>query len=168
MRRGFTLVEIIVAITIFSIAVLLLYRVTETLRISNASLEHHSSKIEGSNKLLEVMKLDFLYTDDNQTTVLEGRIYDAISFRSRHSLYGISNPYISYWVSKDKRLWRIESSLDLNFTIKDEHLMYMKFDELKSDMAKFKVYDGNGTKLLFLEEKEKEPLLLELSFSGTS
>ena len=165
-RKGFTLVEVIIAITIFSIAVLLLYRVNETLTLSNASLIKHSASSNEKSDFLQTLRLDFLYSDNNISEIKKGDKFDAINFNSRHSLYDISSPYIEYHVSKDRRLWRLESSVDLNFTITDDKFLFIKFDELAKDITRFKVYDGNGTKLFIIEQNNKDAIVLELTHQG--
>ncbi len=140
-----------------------MYRVTESLRVANGNLKRHSEIAKNDNLLLENFKLDFLYSDEGNVTYKKGERFDAIMFTSRHSLYGISRPYIEYHVSKNKKLWRVESSIDHNLTIEDEHFMYVKFDAIARDVERFKVYEANGSKLVYIQSAGKEPLFFELA-----
>jgi len=108
-HTAFTLIEMLISVTIFSVMVLYLYRTYSSLNLSNGNLKVEVNKIK---KIDAIRKLIFLDT----TLALQGKITivnrekneDFVFFQSSHSIHRRFNPYIVYMV-KNAHLYRLES-----------------------------------------------------------
>jgi prepilin-type N-terminal cleavage/methylation domain-containing protein len=109
LRTAFTLIEMLISITIFSIMMLYLYNTYSSLNISNNNLKTEVDKIKKIDKIRKVIFLDF-------TLAIKGKVdiqnrdkdEDFVFFQSSHSIHRRFNPYIAYMV-KEKHLYRLES-----------------------------------------------------------
>ncbi|SFV70774.1 hypothetical protein MNB_SM-5-1479 [hydrothermal vent metagenome] len=111
-RSAFTLIEMLIAVSIFSIMMLYLYKTYSTLNISNANLEKEVSKIQKIQKIKKVIFLDFTLGIFNPRGMVlinnREKNEDFVVLQSSHSLHRRVNPYVTYIV-KDKILYRLES-----------------------------------------------------------
>jgi len=109
LRTAFTLIEMLISITIFSIMMLYLYNTYSSLNISNNNLKTEVDKIKKIDKIRKIIFLDF-------TLAIKGKVdiqnrdkdEDFVFFQSSHSIHRRFNPYIAYMV-KEKHLYRLES-----------------------------------------------------------
>jgi prepilin-type N-terminal cleavage/methylation domain-containing protein len=113
MRRGFTLIEMMISITILAIMMVFLYQSYASLNISNAVLKNATQGIQEIELKKRVIFLDFSLAvrgDANATlNILNQETNEDVLFmQSAHSLHRRYNPYIGYFV-KEKQLYRIES-----------------------------------------------------------
>ncbi len=105
MKKGaFTLIEMIVAIAVFSISILLLYGVINTFKKKqqqeiNIYKSYHNTKEAKKLIYKDLISEKKLFLDN------ENRLF---IFQSKNSLYGITAPYIAY-VLKNRILYRVES-----------------------------------------------------------
>jgi len=111
-KQAFTLIEMMISITILSIMMIFLYQTNATLHLSNANLKNESEALTKIQKIKQVVYLDFLSAvndANNSISILQrDKKEDFVSFMSKHSLHQRINPYITYIV-KDKKLYRLES-----------------------------------------------------------
>lgn len=127
-RTAFTLIEMLISITIFSIMMLYLYNTYSSLNLSNNKLKNEVDKIKKIDKIRKIIFLDY-------TLAIKGKVEienrdkdeDFVFFQSSHSIHRRFNPYIVYML-KDKHLYRLESlkkissyelSSDAEFDIED-------------------------------------------------
>ena len=112
-KKGFTLIEMIIAVAIFSLAMILLYNVINTL---NKTKDREIASYKQYHKLQELKRLfyqDLMYATQLQIDNPKKRVL----FKTKNSLYGYNNPYIEY-ILKKRILYRVESyrKLSLNPT----------------------------------------------------
>ena len=115
LRKGFTLIELIIAIMILTIMMIFLYQSYAQLNLSNATLKKEVTQLSKIQKLKKAIYLDFLLIipssiKTQKSVIIQNRDTkeDAVFFQSSHSLHKRYNPYISYIV-KNSRLYRLES-----------------------------------------------------------
>ena len=114
LRTAFTLIEMLISITIFSIMMLYLYNTYSSLNISNNNLKTEVDKIKKIDKIRKIIFLDF-------TLAIKGKVdiqnrdkdEDFVFFQSSHSIHRRFNPYIAYMV-KEKHLYRLESLKEIS------------------------------------------------------
>ncbi len=112
LRAAFTLIEMLIAVSIFSIMMLYLYKTYSTLNISNANLKGEVSKIQKIQKIKKLIFLDFTLAIYNPADMIHidnrEKNEDFVVFQTSHSVHRRINPYVTYIV-KDKKLYRLES-----------------------------------------------------------
>ncbi len=117
MKRGFTLIEMIIAVAIFSLAMILLY---DVINILNKTKDREIASYKQYHKLQELKRLfyqDMMYSSqlkiDNSKKI--------VLFKTKNSLYGYNNPYIEY-ILKKEILYRVESYQKLTLNLKSSEL----------------------------------------------
>ncbi|MDK9692646.1 MAG: prepilin-type N-terminal cleavage/methylation domain-containing protein [Sulfurimonas sp.] len=118
MRRAFTLIEMMVSITILAIMMVYLYQSYASLNSSNTLLQRATDNIKEIELKKRVVFLDFslaLKSDakGHLNILNQSAEEDVVVMQSSHSLHKRHNPYVGYLV-KNKKLYRIESLKPLN------------------------------------------------------
>ena len=165
MRKAFTLVEMMVAVSIFSIMVLFLYKSYASLNASNVILGDELNNIEKKQEFQKVIFLDFSLALHN-TVKIEVRDTDEdfVALQSSHSLHRRFLPYIAYIV-KNGILYRLESLKRFQeYQIGYDH----EFDvDLLGEVKNFRVYKSKNKEgesyLIDIDFKEKEDITLKVN-----
>jgi len=167
-KKAFTLIEMMISITILSIMMLYLYRTNASLHLSNANLKQEADNVQKLQKLKQVIYLDFLsavHDGNNSITIINReKNEDFVSFMSKHSIHQRINPYITYIV-KNKKLYRLESFKQIkDFEISSEQEFVA--DNL-GDVEIFRVYTSNDSKknehLIHVKFKNKQKFLFKIN-----
>ena len=108
-RKAFTLIELMISISILSIMMLYLYQSYSSFNRSNIIVKKEIEEIVSTQKLKKVLFLDFSLALP-QTTTIQNRESneDFVFLQSTNSIHKRFNPYIAYIV-KEKKLYRLES-----------------------------------------------------------
>jgi len=158
MKKAFTLVELMIAVILFSIIVTFLYESVAQLQRSNEQLLTQTHKVDKREAILKLLYNDFI--NARSITVVEKLTStDTIRVQSYNSLYEMSEPYIYYKVYKgENTLRRIESPVEeLNY----EQNLY-RFDTLSTGVSFFKVYESKGHYLIYLKLEGAEDIYLDI------
>jgi len=154
-RKAFTLVEIIIAIAVFSIAALVMYSVLSQVKKEKKSFY---KRYEKNNHLVELKRLiyqDLVGAKDIKTNSKK----DILIFKSTNSLYGITNPYILY-ILKNSTLYRIEYIKKIDINLKSEDSKNSKVLTLLKKCKSFNIYlDKYGISIWAIA---KTPIYLHL------
>jgi len=153
-RAAFTLIEMMIAITILSIMMLFLYKSYANLNISNSNLKQETNRLLKIQKIKKVIYLDFLTALYHSTTIINReKNEDFVVLQTSHSIHQRFNPYVTYIV-KYKKLYRLES------------LKKIAEYELASD-SEFDIdYIGEVNSFRFYKSKEKEIFLVHIDFKN--
>lgn len=155
-RKAFTLIELIISISILSIMMLYLYQSYASLNRSNDIVEKDMQNILSAQKLKEVIFLDLSLALQNSTRIRNRDTKeDFIFFQSSHSLHNRYNPYIAYIVKKNK-LYRLES---LKSFISYDLTIDATFDvDIIGEVENFRVYKS--------KDSQKEQYLVDIDFKN--
>lgn len=159
-RSAFTLIEIIIAITILSIMMLYLYRSYAALNLSNAFYQEEATAIKESKLKQKILFLDFsLLLFGEYKIVQNEKKEDAVFLQTSNSMHGRINPYIAY-IIKDARLYRVESYKKITA----ENLGAERVVDIDDfgEVEKFRVYENS------LGKKEKLSFLIDVAFKNSS
>ncbi|MFT5659650.1 MAG: prepilin-type N-terminal cleavage/methylation domain-containing protein [Sulfurimonas sp.] len=155
-RKAFTLIELIISISILSIMMLYLYQSYASLNRSNDIVQKDTQNILSMQKLKKVIFLDYsLALHKSVKIVHRDSKEDFVFFQSSHSLHKRYNPYIAYIVKANK-LYRLESlkafkSYDLGVDA--------VFDvDFIGEVENFRVYKST--------DLQKEKYLLDIDFKN--
>lgn len=163
-RAGFTLIELMVSISILSIMMIFLYQSYASLNASNKNLKNEITSITSIQKLKKVIYLDFSLALHKSTKIQnQERTEDVVFLQSSHSIHKRYNPYIAYIVNENK-LYRLESlrefkeyplSVDSEFDV-----------DYLGEVESFRVYKSSDTKkeiyLVHVELQNVEEILLKI------
>lgn len=155
-RKAFTLVEIIIAITVFSIAVFVMYSVLSQIKKQK---ETFYKKYEKTNRLVNLKRLiyqDFTNAKDIKTNAKK----DIVLFKSTNSLYGITNPYILY-ILKNSTLYRAEYIKKLNINLRGIDSRYLRVLTLIKKCKSFKAYLSKDTISIWINKTN--PIYMHIS-----
>ena len=112
MRKAFTLIEMMISISILALMMLYLYQSYASLNISNDVFAKATKNITKAQKKKEVIFLDFSLAlrDANSTLIIlnQDAKEDVVFMQTSHSLHRRINPFVGY-ITKNKKLYRIES-----------------------------------------------------------
>ncbi|MFA5233622.1 MAG: prepilin-type N-terminal cleavage/methylation domain-containing protein [Sulfurimonas sp.] len=159
-RSAFTLIEIIIAITILSIMMLYLYKSYASLNLSNAFYQEEAAKIKETKLKKKILFLDFsLLLFDEHEIIKNNTKDDTVFLQTSNSMHGRINPYVAYTI-KDSRLYRIESYKKItaeNFGVE----RVLDIDDF-GEVQKFRVYENSSV------EQEKLYFLIDIAFKNDS
>ncbi len=111
-RRGFTLIELMVSISILSLMMIFLYQSYASLNRSNAFYKKEVNRIIDRDMIKKIIYLDFTLSVHKSVKILnQEKTEDVVFFQSSNSLHKNYNPYIAYFI-KDSKLYRLESLIE--------------------------------------------------------
>ena len=165
-KNSFTLIEMIISITLFSIIIIFLY---STLNITQKSNKIYKGEL---NKIIKKEDIKLLLFEDLITSetilISEDKNKNTIlSFRSNNSYHNVFYTNILYIISKDNNLLRIESSLKYDkkklSQFKNNKEKYV--DIIQKDIKLFKVYKHKNKSVYTIQiiSKDKKDLLITIN-----
>jgi len=166
MRKGFTLIEMMISVVILSIMMLYLYQSYSSLNQSNIFYKGKTDSIKDEQVKKQIFYMDFALAHLNSVQILnQDKYYDVVFMQSSHSLHRKHNPYVAY-IAKNKKLYRLESLTQIKeypLSIDDQFVV----DDL-GDIESFRVYQsttkekGASSNIFLIHsdfEKENDVLL---------
>ncbi len=164
-RGGFTLIELMVSISILSVMMIFLYKSYASLNFSNKILKTELSTLTDVQKLKKVLYLDFsLALRDSTQIQHREEVEDFVILQSSNSIHKRYNPFITYIV-KEKKLYRLESLKNLSsYELGPES----EFDvDYLGDVKSFRVYKSSSPKnelyLVHIDFINLEDILLKIN-----
>jgi len=163
MKKAFTLIEILIAITILSIMMLFLYKSYSSLNLSNRFYKDELGQIKSGYLKKKVLFLDLSLAYQEKTNILnQDPKEDVLFMQSANSIHRRHNPYIAYIVH-DSRLYRLESLHQFK-----EYPLSTAGEYVADDLGEvisFRIYrskEDEGAYLVHADFKEDEDILLKV------
>jgi len=155
MRKAFTLIEMLVAVSILSIIMIFLYKSYASLNQSNEFFNKELNRLINIQEIKKNILLDFTFALENKTTILnQNKKEDIVFTQTINSLHKRYNPYIAYVISSHK-LYRLESLYE--------------FKEYPLEISKEFVADFLGEInhfRIYKSKKDDEAYLVDIDFKG--
>ena len=157
MKKAFTLLELIISITLFMIIVVFLYKTLDQTKYSNNLFSNKQEILKQSNHLHNIFLEDIaeassitIKSDKNKNAIVK-----IVTNNTYHNSY-FNN--ITYLISSSKKLLRIESSEIFN-ELAPMNLDFEKnsyIDPLLEDIDFFELQSSNENYILLVKQKAKE------------
>ena len=156
MKKAFTLLEMLIAVSLLSIIIIFLYQTYASLQKSNRFYGEELSSASYEQKLRKTIYLDLaLSMPDSVKLINIDKDADVIIMQSSHSVHRRIMPYIAYLV-KEGELFRIESSDKLYYPLSGTEEMII--DEL-GKVKSFRIFQKENAFLVHLEQDDKKMML---------
>lgn len=157
MKKGFTLIEVILALMILSILFLAMGEVIRGLKTTKKVLGNYYYTQKENEILTKVLYGDILNATSIKVEHSKNLDYDRIYLTTSNSLYHLTEPYVLWYVSRNKNtLIRVESPFEIK--LPSDKLFFL--DKFKDGVTLFKLYRKKGKDLLVL--KSDKPLYFEM------
>ena len=156
-RKAFTLVEVIISITLLSLVLMALYKSADILRNSNLHLFKHLEKSSNALKGSRTLYMDLMHADHNITVITEEKFHRLTIEHTTHSLYGQGAAKVTWLVAKeDNVLLRVEGG---SYTVPLRGEQRVEIDVVSKDIEMFKVYKSKKRDkvLAIIQIKGQEP-----------
>lgn len=167
MRRAFTLIELMVSISILSIMMIFLYKSYSSLNKSNSFFKKEVLEIESEELKKRVLFLDFSLALSKETEISilnQEKNEDIVFFQSSNSVHCRYNPYIAY-IIKESKLYRLEFTEYLLDADSEFSVDY--FGEVDG----FRVYksqtQGREQYLIHIDYKDANDIMLKIKVLGS-
>ncbi|MCV6607662.1 MAG: prepilin-type N-terminal cleavage/methylation domain-containing protein [Campylobacterales bacterium] len=171
MRKSFSLIEVLVSVTLLSIIVLFLVNSSFNLQKGYESLYKKESKTFSDYEVKEVLYKDLL--EANEIFINSGRKFDFINLKTKNSLFEREGSYVTYTVlQKENRLIRLESENNITLPIENDKIYKTDFLLIKENLEEFKVYESTNEKkkdllMIYYKEKSLTPTFFEIGLINT-
>ena len=158
-KRAFTLVEVLISITLLSLVLMALYKSADILRHSNLHLFHHLEKSTHTLKGSKTLYMDLMHSDHNITIKTEEKFHRLTINQTTHSIHGLAQAKVVWLVYKeDNTLLRIEGG-EYSIPLKSEERV--EIDVIAKNLELFKIYKSKKKNkvLAMIKSKGQEPQL---------
>lgn len=167
MKKSFTLLELIISITIFSIIVVFLYKTIDQTRHSNNLFADKKEALEESNHLHNIFLEDFAESSNVMISYDKDKntIVKIVTNNTYHNAF-FNN--VTYLISKTKKLTRMESYQAFNeiepISLDFEANSYVDF--LLEDIELFEVKNSGMNYNIVIKQKGKNRVFYNTYKSG--
>lgn len=163
-KRGFTIVELVIAITIFSLIVVYMYQAVAATKKGNTIYEKNYEAVERNEDVKKVFYNDIFNQVDPYKDIefKKGIFY----LKTKNSLHNFIAPHVAYML-KDKTLIRVESprQFKLPLQIEDMEKITHEVTYLLENIDNFHVFmDKNNYTIYWTQKKKKTIFQIKLPY----
>jgi len=158
-KHAFTLVEVLISITLLSLVLMALYKSADILRHSNLHLFHYLEKSTNTLKGSKTLYMDLMHSDYNVTIKTEEKFHRLIINHTTHSIHGLAQAKVVWLVYKENNtLLRIEGG---EYTIPLKSEERVEIDVIAKNLELFKIYKSKKRDkvLAIIKIKGQDPQL---------
>lgn len=159
-KKAFTLLEVVISITIFMIILIFLYKVLDDTKLTNNKFETHIYKKDEINHLYKIFAEDIAESIGEISISQDRDNNQMLIFRSNNSFHQPFYRNITYMISSNNNLVRIES---LNTFTKEktpvEFYDNSFIDILIENIEKFVVIKKDDKVIFIVKQKEKKDMI---------
>ncbi|CAA6825772.1 MAG: Unknown protein [uncultured Sulfurovum sp.] len=153
-QAGFTIVEVLISITLLALVLMALYKSADLMRASNLHLFNYLQKASTTLKGSTTLYKDLMHADHNISINSEEKFHRLTIYNTSHSLYGLAQAKVVWLVYKnDNTLLRVEGG-KYNIPLKNEERA--EIDVIAKNLKLFKIY----------KSKKKDKILAIIQIKG--
>jgi len=164
-KRGFTLVEMLISVVLTAILFTYLYATLNDLRRGHGRYKASAEAVTGGQRIFSLLSRDLTQLREPPRIVHEAG-YDRLSLTTENSIYGIARPWVHYFVSSNERaLIRIEATKPIDFSLNyigDANGTYFFADRLAEGCDSFRISERSGRTDLLLRCEKIAPIAMTL------
>lgn len=160
MKKGFTLLEVLISITIFMIILVFLYKVLDDIKVLDKKFEQHLYTNETINSIYKIIAEDIAESKGAISLSLDRDNNAIVIFQSNNSFHNPFYSNLTYMISSNNNLVRIESQE--KFTKEKSGIGFYNnsfIDILLKDVKKFTLLQKEDKFVFIIEPKEKEKII---------
>lgn len=162
---GFTLLEMMIAITLFSLVMIFLYQSLAALEKSNSFYAERLDRVTHAQRAVKTLYLDLSLSLPGKEKILpQEKEHDVVIIQTSNVIHRQFMPHVAYLV-RNKHLYRIESPNALRYPIDSNDALIV--DDLGS-VKTFRVYKSASHFLLQLQLEGSEMLLMKIRQLNTA
>lgn len=162
---AFTLLEMMIAITLFSLVMIFLYQSLAALEKSNSFYGERLDHVTRAQRAVKTLYLDLSLSLPGKGEILpQEKEHDVVIMQTSNVMHQQFMPYVAYLV-RDKHLYRIESPSVLHYPIGSNDMLTV--DDLGS-VKTFRLYKNATHFLLHLQLEGSEMLLMKIRHLNTA
>lgn len=175
MKKSFTLIEVVISITLFSIILIFMYKTLDLTKHTNKIFDAKIKSNIDINKFKQIIIEDILESKSINRIKKINDFY-ILELRTNNMYHNVFYKYVYYLVSKKNNLFRIESKNIINFNELEKNVLSNTYiDLLISDVEKFELarfknhYVHSGAVTILFKQKAKKSLLINsLTFTKSN
>jgi len=165
MRQAFTLIELMIAITLTALLLTLLYNSTNTITKSGEKyLKKEENLLNNGQKIQKLITLDLLGSDINSTSIAKTETSEpsTVLLHTSNSLHAIENPWVMYKTTADNELIRIESPYKPKLPLTQQYSPNILVDIICNKTKKFNIYKHKNEFLIIFQCQQNKPTIFRL------
>ena len=156
MKQAFTLIEMMIAILLFSLITIFLSSTLQSLQQNSSALEKKNQKVKTEQKVIKLLREDIQASDELNITASDHFI--SLELHTLSSIYNMGHAYVRWFVHPDsKQLIRSESAFKRFPPYIDDELHQIHLDLTIKPLQWFKAY----------QSKDKSSLLVAINFKDS-
>ena len=164
MKKAFTLLEVVISISLFMILLIFLYKTLDQTKYSNKQFINQTKNVKYKNDVNDIFLEDILESISKIDIKLDNEQNSLLRFESLNSYH---NPFfnnITYMISSNAKLLRIESKDQFNFgETQLDFFDYAFIDVLLEDIEYFEVKENsvntNKNYVFIIKQKDKDRIV---------
>lgn len=159
-KKAFTLLEVVISITLFMILIIFVYKTLDQTKHSNKIFEKQTKTIKDSNRLYNIFLEDIAESTQTLSISYDKDKNARLIFTSNNTYH---NPYytnIAYLISSNDKLVRIESKDKFKFANTSYEFYENAYvDVLLEDIEYFDIKKDKKQYVLAIKQKNKKRVL---------
>ena len=164
MKKAFTLLEVIISITIFMILLIFLYKVLDQTKSSNKQFNTTTLNLKYKNDLNSILVEDFLEKTDKITIQIDRKKNTILKLKTFNTYHNPFSNNITYMISSNSKLLRIESKDE--FTLSQTPIEFFDnafIDILLDNVEYFEVLTANNKNYaIIVKQKNKKRVIFNV------
>ncbi|WP_456402877.1 PulJ/GspJ family protein [Hydrogenimonas sp.] len=165
MKRGFTLVEMLISIMLTAIVFTYLYATLNDVKKGHERYKTSAEAVTGGQRIFSLLSKDLTQLRE-PPQIIHGAGYDRLSLTTENSIYGVARPWVHYFVSSNAHaLIRIEATRPIDFSLNyvgDANGTYFFADRLAEGCDSFRISERAGRTDLLLRCEKIAPIAMTL------
>jgi len=161
-KSAFTLIEILISIVLLVIIVIFLYQALDITTKSNKFFSQKLVLLKDKIKIKKIFFADVIYSESNAIKITPNKDNNSIlQFKTSNTYHNSFYNHITYFISKESNLIRIESKIKFNTNkLYDDFFDTAYIDIIASNINKFKVIKKTEQQYsIYIIYKDKSKML---------